>query len=87
MKTIADFVKLDNWEKLTLLELQLAAQLNAETWVQCADPGCNYWYRGFSGGEVVKVEEDGVEYDEEFSTADCDGNASSFYYDDLNKIL
>ena len=87
MKTIADFVKLDNWEKLNLLELQLAAQLNAETWVQCADPGCNYWYRGFSGGEVVKVEEDGVEYDEEFSTADCDGNASSFYYDDLNKIL
>jgi len=87
MASIADFVALPDLDKLILLELQPAIQLNAEIWAQYADPNRDVWYRGISAGEVVKVEEDGVEYDEEFSISDCNGNASSFYFDDLNKIL
>lgn len=90
MKTISDFADLPDLDKLILLEPQPAMQLNEQTWTQ--DGGNDNWYMSIPAavaqyGEIVKVEEGGAEYDEEFSAADCHGNASSFYYDDLNHVL
>ena len=90
MKTIADLAALPDLDKLILLETQPAMQLNEQSWTQ--DGGNDDWYYDIPAavaqyGEIVKVEEDGVAYDEEFSAADCHGNASSFYYDDLAQRL
>lgn len=86
MKTIADFVSLPDLSKLILLDLQPASQLNEQTWTQHGTY-TNVYYLSHPEGEIVKVEEGGVEYDEEFSISDCNGNASSFYYDDYAQIL
>ena len=86
MASIADFAALPDLEKVVLAELKPGRQLAEETWTQHG-VSTNAWYLSFTDGEVVSVEEDGVEYDEEFSIVDCHGNASSYYYDDLNQVL
>ena len=84
--TLADFAKLDNIKKTAIVEIHPARQLNEEIWTQHG-VSTDAWYLSFTDGEVDKVELDGSELDEEFSIADCHGNADSFYYDDLNEIL
>ena len=90
MKTIADLAALPDLDKIIHLETQPAMQLNEQTWTQ--DGGNDDWYYDIPTavaqyGEIVKVEEGGVVYDEEFSAAACHANASSFYYNDLAQRL
>ena len=85
MKTIADFADLPDLDKLILVDFEPGMQLNEQTWTQHG-VNTNAWYMTITK-EIFKVEEDGSEYDEEFSISDCDGNSESFYYDDLNQIL
>ena len=84
---IADFLLLDDWEKLVIVEIQIARQLHEATWTQHGTY-TNVWYIALADdGEIVRVEEDGSEYTEKFSISDCNGTASSFYYDEFNKTL
>ena len=84
---IAEFERLENWDKFTLFEVEPGRKLQKETWTQHGTY-TNVWYLDLlNEGEIVKVEEDGKEYAEKFSISDCNGSASSFYFDEFNKRL
>jgi len=85
---LADFQALDDWEKLVVVEIEVGRKLQGEAWVQCGSGVTNAFYISLlDDGEVHRVEIDGSALTEKFSIADCHGTASTFYYDDLAKIL
>jgi len=84
---IVEFSNAPDLEKLIIVEIELARKLEEQTWTQHGTY-TNTWYISMpDDAEVHKVKEDGTEYDEVFSISDCNGTASQFYYDDLNKVL
>ena len=85
---IADFQALDDWAKLVIVEIEVGRKLQEEIWIQCGAPNANAWHIALpDDGEIHKVEIGGAALVEKFTIALCHATASTFYYDDLNKIL
>jgi len=85
---IAEFVLQPDLEKLVIEEIQLARELQEQTWIQCGGADTNVWYIALpNNGEIHKVELDGEALTEKFTIALCHATADTFYYDDLAKIL
>jgi len=85
---IADFQALNDWAKLVIVEIEVGRKLQEETWIQCGIPNTNAWYIALpDDGEIHKVEIGGAALVEKFTIALCHATASTFYYDDLTKIL
>jgi len=84
---------LANW--VILLEVEVGHRIDTDTWTQADAPNTNAWYishtavdkYGEHEGEPSKVKEDGTEYVEKESLADCHGTASTWYWDATNKRL
>jgi len=84
---IAEFVLQPDLEKLVVVEVEIARKLQEKTWTQHGTY-TNTWYISLpNDGEIVRVKEDGSAYTEKYAISSCNGTASTFYYDDLNKIL
>lgn len=79
--TFADFIKLPDYERLYTVEIKAGYECEYDTWVAT---GSGSYYMAFSPaakGEVVEVEENGVQLAKVATIATCDSTASSFCYD------
>ena len=84
---------LANW--IILLEIEVGHRIDPDTWTQAASPNTNAWYishtsvdeYGEHEGKPSRVKENGAEYTEEDSLADCHSNASTWWWDSSNKRL
>ncbi len=84
---------LANW--VILLEIEVGHRIDGDTWVQADSPNTNAWYISHTSvdkfgeheGEPSRVKENGIEYTEKSSLADCHSTASSWYWDSANKRL
>jgi len=83
----AQFIELADQEKLIIVEIQPARELQEQDW-EAPPTGYSFIYSlPFTDGEVVKITIDENELAEVFSLTDCDSTASSFYYDPWNQML
>ena len=86
----------DPFQDLTILfRIEVGLRLDGESWTQAAAPNDDCWYvphtstwlYGERQGKPARVKENGTEYTERASLADCQADASSWYWDATNKRL
>lgn len=75
----------EDWKKLLILEACPGKQLQAVTWTDVAHS--DTWRCDFAFGEVSDVKIDGVSLTREYTFADCDATADSFYHDFFAGLL
>jgi hypothetical protein len=70
------------------LEWEIGHRIDEDTWTQAGAPNTNCWYITHAEGKPSKVEEDGIEYEEEPSSiADCNANPGTWHFDSSDNRL
>lgn len=72
-------------QDIYLLEIEVGHRIDVDVWTQ--DGGNPSWYIPHAEGKPSKVEEDGVEYTERASLADCNADVLSWYWNSGNTRL
>lgn len=87
--TISEFSRLDNLRKVVLIEIKAGIEISMEGWTAYSSSGgpTGIYSIGYTGPELVDIEENKITLKRYFSISECIRKAGSYFHDFQNQIL
>ena len=86
---LSDFTDLINLNKVTLVEIKPGIEIPLDGWSLASggSAGINAYEIAYTGGELVNIQQNGVELTRVYSESECDSTEGSYFHDFFNQFL